>query len=332
MTASSALLTRPVIQPLSVLLEAPLKAVNACLLEKMESSVPLISQVAGYLIALGGKRIRPLLTLASAELCGYEGKRHVHLATCVELIHTATLLHDDVVDESALRRGRLSANAKWSNKTSVLVGDFLFSRAFELMVGDGSLDVLSILSKASSAIAAGEVMQLTSSHTLNLTHHMYMDIIEAKTACLFSAATHVGAVVADAPLHSQESLTRFGRFLGLSFQVMDDLLDYTACQDSLGKSIGGDFHSGKVTLPVVLAYEKGIEPSFWEDVFEGEYRSSESFAKAIPILEKCGAFDETKQIAKTFVEQAVKALDDFPESDLKNALCDLAFTSLNRKA
>lgn len=332
MTRSHAFSERSVtFTPLSSLLAAPLDAVNTCLLEKMDSSVSLISEVASYLLALGGKRLRPLLTLASAELCGYKGQRHIHLAACIELIHTATLLHDDVVDESCLRRGMMSANAKWTDKTSVLVGDFLFSRAFELMVEDGSLEVLEILSKASSTLAAGEVMQLSFSHTLDLTHQGYMDIIEAKTACLFSAATHVGSVVAEASPQARKSLARFGRFLGLAFQVMDDLLDYTACENSLGKSIGGDFQSGKVTLPVILAYEKGIEPSFWEDSFENGKQSHNSFQKALQLLTSCGAFTDTRQVARNFVEEAVQSLKDFPQSDLKDAFCNLAFTSLNRK-
>lgn len=188
----------PSLASLTSLLKPQLDAINTCILEKMQSPVALIPQIAGYLISLGGKRLRPLLTVASAELCGYEGTRHIQLAACVEFIHTATLLHDDVVDESTLRRGMSTANALWSNKASVLVGDFLFSRAFELMVNDGSLDVLQILSQASSTIAEGEVMQLASSHDLGLSQETYLKIIGAKTARLFSAATEVGAVVADA--------------------------------------------------------------------------------------------------------------------------------------
>jgi len=268
-------------EPLLSLLQKQLNAVNTCLLQKMESPVALIPEIAGYLISLGGKRLRPLLTIASAELCGYKGERHIHLAACVEFIHTATLLHDDVVDESTLRRGRQTANSLWNNKASVLVGDFLFSRAFELMVADGSLEVLDILSKASSAISEGEVLQLSMSHSLELTQETYLKIIESKTARLFSAATEVGAVVAKASAEERKALTQFGRALGIAFQLMDDILDYSANQGQLGKTIGDDFREGKVTLPLILAYQKGRQNSFWEDVLAKETRDDNDLQKAL---------------------------------------------------
>jgi octaprenyl-diphosphate synthase len=321
----------PRFESLASCLAPQLSSINACILEKMQSPVALIPQVAGYLIALGGKRLRPLLTVASAELCGYEGDRHIRLAACVEFIHTATLLHDDVVDESNLRRGMMSANAKWSNKSSVLVGDFLFSRAFELMIADGSLDVLRILSEASSTLAEGEVMQLTSSHDLALTKETYLKIIGAKTARLFSAATEVGAVVAEASSLQRRALSHFGHSLGLAFQLMDDVLDYAADQEKLGKTIGDDFRGGKVTLPVVFAYERGADRAFWHESFEGGIRDEGALAHAIQLLKESGSLLRTKHIAQDFVKEALGCLDIFPESPLKTALEDLAYFSLHRE-
>lgn len=318
-------------EPLLSLLQKQLSAVNTCLLQKMESPVALIPEVAGYLISLGGKRLRPLLTIASAELCGYKGERHIHLAACVEFIHTATLLHDDVVDESALRRGRQTANSLWNNKASVLVGDFLFSRAFELMVADGSLEVLDILSKASSAISEGEVLQLSMSHSLELTQDTYLKIIESKTARLFSAATEVGAVVAKASDEHRKVLAQFGRALGIAFQLTDDILDYTANQGQLGKTIGDDFREGKVTLPLLLAYQKGSETSFWEDMLAKETRDDNDLKKALTLLHKSNALIESKQMAKTYVEEALTCLTKFPSSPLKSALEELAHFSLHRE-
>jgi octaprenyl-diphosphate synthase len=297
----------------------------------MESPVALIPEIAGYLISLGGKRLRPLLTIASAELCGYKGERHIHLAACVEFIHTATLLHDDVVDESTLRRGRQTANSLWNNKASVLVGDFLFSRAFELMVADGSLEILDILSKASSAISEGEVLQLSMSHSLELTQETYLKIIESKTARLFSAATEVGAVVAKAPDEERKALTQFGQALGIAFQLMDDILDYTANQGQLGKAIGDDFREGKVTLPLILAYQKGRQNSFWEDVLAKETRDDSDLQKALTLLNESNALIESQQRAAIYVEEALACLTKFPPSPLKSALEELAHFSLHRE-
>ncbi len=315
---------------LTTLLEPQLKAINACILEKMKSPVELIPQIAGYLVSLGGKRLRPLLTVACAELCGYEGMRHIQLATSVEFIHTATLLHDDVVDESKLRRGKGTANAIWSNKASVLVGDFLFSRAFELMVEDGSPDVLKILSHASSVIAEGEVMQLASSHDLSLDQETYLKICSAKTARLFSAATEVGAVVARAENKERVALRDFGYALGLAFQLMDDVLDYAADQEKLGKAIGDDFREGKVTLPVILAYQSGSDPVFWKEAFEGGTRDAGALAHAIRLLKESGALIKTKHKAQDYVSDALTCLDLFPDSPLKAALQELAHFSLHR--
>lgn len=323
--------TSPSLASLASLLSPQLSAINACILEKMQSPVTLIPQIAGYLVSLGGKRIRPLLTVASAELCGYRGTRHIPLAACVEFIHTATLLHDDVVDESALRRGKSTANALWNNKASILVGDFLFSRAFELMVADKSLEVLRILSEASAAIAEGEVMQLTSSHDLELSQETYLDIVGAKTARLFSAATEVGAVVADAPASKQQTLATYGHALGTAFQLIDDVLDYAADQEKLGKSIGDDFREGKVTLPVILAYEKGLDQSFWKEAFEEGVRDDGALTHAIRLLRESGALIQTQHIAEGYVKEALACLKDFPDSPLKQALEDLAYFSIQRE-
>lgn len=323
--------SNPSLSSLADLLAPQLEAVNACILEKMDSPVELIPQIAGYLISLGGKRIRPLLTLATAELCGYKGDRHVELAACVEFIHTATLLHDDVVDESQLRRGTASANAIWNNKSSVLVGDFLFSRAFELMVADGSLDVLRILSRASSIITEGEVMQLTYSRNPTLTEETYLKIIEAKTACLFSAATEVGAVVAETAPSERNALTRFGRNIGLAFQILDDVLDYSAVQSRLGKSIGDDFREGNITLPVIFAMEGGHQKDFWLKSFQEGCRDEEALAQAISLLEETGSLEKTKKRGERYVEEALKNLEIFPASPLKEALKDVAYFALKRE-
>lgn len=322
----------PCLSSITKLLEKQLLDINACILEKMQSKVDLIPQIGGYLVSLGGKRLRPLLTVASAELCGYKGKRHIQLATCVEFIHTATLLHDDVVDESNLRRGMATANEVWSNKASVLVGDFLFSRAFELMVEDGNPDVLKILSEASSTIAEGEVMQLSVSHDLELNEQTYLDICHSKTARLFSAATEVGAVIAGVDSSKRKKLKHFGSSLGLAFQLMDDVLDYAADQEKLGKAIGDDFREGKVTLPVILAYSEGTDRSFWEEVFGDGVRDEGALAHAIRLLKETGALIKTKHKAEEFVEEALVSLEDFPDSSIKAALQDLAHFSLYRES
>src|SRR5437870_5649992 len=256
---------KPSLDPLSQLLGSDLECVNRLIVERMQSPVALIPQLAGHIVASGGKRLRPMLTLGCARLCGYRGTRHVALAAAVEFIHTATLLHDDVVDASDLRRGRDTANAVWGNKPPILVGDFLFSRSFELMVADGSLRILEILSRASSIIAEGEVLQLMTQNDTQTTEAAYLEVIQAKTAELFAAASRIGAVLAERPQQEEDALDRFGRNLGIAFQLVDDMLDFSACQSELGKSIGDDFRDGKVTLPVLLAFDRGdeAERAFW---------------------------------------------------------------------
>ena len=255
---------------LTSLIRADLEQVNTLILERMQSPVALIPQLAGHIIAAGGKRLRPMLTLAAARMCGYRGARHVALAAAVEFIHTATLLHDDVVDASDLRRGLATANAVWGNKPSVLVGDFLFSRAFQLMVEDGSLKVLEILSRASAVIAEGEVLQLITSNDIATTEEDYLRVIDAKTAELFAAASRIGAVLAERGEAEERALESYGRNLGIAFQLVDDMLDYSAHEIELGKSIGDDFREGKITLPVVLALRASDERElqFWRRTLE----------------------------------------------------------------
>ncbi|MEE8445894.1 MAG: polyprenyl synthetase family protein, partial [Alphaproteobacteria bacterium] len=236
--------SRAALDRLQALLADDLKSVNELIVERMDSPVALIPQLAGHLVSAGGKRLRPLLTLSSARLCGYGGERHIALAACVEFIHTATLLHDDVVDGSDLRRGLASANALWGNKASVLVGDFLFSRAFQVMVEDGSLPVMKVLAGAASMIAEGEVQQLITANDTETSETAYLDVINAKTATLFAAACRVGALVADRPKAEEEALDSYGLNVGIAFQLVDDRLDYSAAQAQLGKSVGDDFREG----------------------------------------------------------------------------------------
>ena len=296
--------------------------VNDVILDRMQSKVALIPTLASHLIASGGKRLRPMLTLAAAKLCGYEGARHVKLAACVEFIHTATLLHDDVVDESDLRRGTATANAVFGNEASVLVGDFLFSRSFQLMVEDGSLRVLEILSNASSVIAEGEVAQLITNNDTSTSEDAYLDVIRAKTAALFAAACRIGAVVAERPNVEEDALDGYGRNLGIAFQLVDDALDYSAEQASLGKTVGDDFREGKITLPVVLAYRRGNceERAFWQRTLEEDSRAEDDFEQAVKLMKKHGSLDATVERARHYGEIAKDSLGIFSDSESKQAL------------
>ncbi len=316
---------KPSLDPLSRLVADDLKAVNALILDRMRSPVALIPQLAGHVIAAGGKRLRPMLTLAAARLCGYQGDRHVGLAACVEFIHTATLLHDDVVDDSALRRGLSSANAVWGNKASVLVGDFLFSRAFELMVEDGSLEVLAILSRASSVIAEGEVMQLITTSDIETTEEAYLEVIKAKTAQLFAAASKLGAVVASRPAADARILEAFGMNLGIAFQLVDDVLDYTAADVSFGKTVGDDFREGKMTLPVVLALKRGSEDerAFWRRTLEDLDQAEGDLQTAINLLNARGALAESLARARAYAGRAADALAPFGDGPEKAALAEV---------
>ncbi len=306
---------------------------NALIVARMDSPVALIPQLAAHLVAAGGKRLRPLLTLASARLCGYEGARHIELAACVEFIHTATLLHDDVVDESLLRRGLSSANSVFGNKASVLVGDFLFARAFQLMVADGSLAVLEILSRAAATIAEGEVHQLAIQNDLSASQAQYLEVIRGKTAALFSAACEVGAVIAERPDAERRALSEYGDHVGIAFQLVDDALDYAADQETLGKTVGDDFREGKITMPVLAAYHAAPDTAareFWVRTIEGSSQLPDDLDRALVLMREAGAIRSTLDLAARFAADAKQRLAIFPRSALRDTLADVADFTVNR--
>ncbi|MDK9722738.1 MAG: polyprenyl synthetase family protein [Rhodospirillales bacterium] len=314
------------------LVKDDLEQVNRTIVERMHSPVALIPQLASHIIAAGGKRLRPMLTLASAKMCGYKGERSVKLAACVEFIHTATLLHDDVVDESDLRRGQESANAVWGNKASVLVGDFLFSRSFELMVEDGSLSVLAILSRASSVIAEGEVLQLITANDTSTSESSYLEVIRAKTAALFAAACRVGGVVAERPAAEELALDGYGLNLGIAFQLIDDVLDYSAKQAVLGKAVGDDFREGKITLPVILAYLRGDEEerAFLRRTLEDLDQSDGDLDRAIGLMTRHACLSDTVDRARHYGAMARDALGVFKPGPEKQALLDIVDFCIER--
>jgi len=316
----------PSLDALIALVATDMNGVNAVILERMQSKVALIPELAGHLIAGGGKRMRPMLTLGSSALLGYPGTRHHKLAAAVEFIHTATLLHDDVVDGSGMRRGKRTANLIWGNPASVLVGDFLFSRAFELMVEDGSLKVLRILSHASAVIAEGEVNQLTAQRQIDTDEDLYLEIISAKTAALFAAACRVSPVVAEASEDAELALECFGRNLGIAFQLSDDVIDYASDEETMGKGVGDDFRDGKMTLPVILAYGRGSadERTFWRSAIEGERTSDEDLSEAMRLLRKSDALADTIERARLYARRAIDSLAMFPASKAKAALIEAA--------
>ncbi len=314
-------------------LASDMAAVNATIISKMHSDVPLIPELASHLIAAGGKRIRPLLTLACAALFGYQGTRQHKLAACVEFIHTATLLHDDVVDESSQRRGKASANAVFGNEAAVLVGDFLFSRAFQLMTEDGSLEVLKILSDASAIIAEGEVMQLTTANNIETSTDQYLKVIGAKTAALFAAACEVGGVIAGRPAHDCTALRDYGEYLGVAFQISDDVLDYGADASRLGKSLGDDFKEGKMTLPVIIAIEKGDadERAFWaRTMTTPDQQQPEDLARAVELLKKHDALALALRQAEAYAAKGVASLKTLPEGPIRQDLSDLIYYAVRR--
>ncbi|MEM9140711.1 MAG: polyprenyl synthetase family protein [Pseudomonadota bacterium] len=301
--------------------------VNALIRERMASEhAPRIPEISAHLIEAGGKRLRPILTLAASHLCGYGGGDHIKLAATVEFIHTATLLHDDVVDESAQRRGRTTANILWDNKSSVLVGDYLFARAFLLMVECGSLRVLDILSSASAVIAEGEVLQLSTAHDLSTSQERYEQVIYGKTAALFEAAAEVGAEISGIDAERVAALSRYGKDLGMAFQLADDFLDYGGSSKDLGKNTGDDFREGKVTLPVILAMERGGDDAkaFWRrTIGRGEPQDGD-LGRALSYMAETQALADTQARAQALVDDAVTALAPFPESAMKTALTDIA--------
>ncbi len=314
------------VERLHALVAADMAATDRLIHEGMGSAVALIPDLARHLIDSGGKRLRPLLTLAAARLGSYAGTGHVRLAAAVEFIHTATLLHDDVVDESSLRRGKVSANIVWGNKPSVLVGDFLFSRAFQLMVETGSLTVLDILAGASAIIAEGEVMQLKSANNLGVTEEDYLRVVSAKTAALFSAAAESGAVIAAQSAERIAAMRDYGQNLGIAFQLVDDALDYSGRQALMGKSVGDDFREAKVTLPVILAFARSTETArrFWQRAIETGPQGESDLDRAITLVEETGAISETMARAHRYADQARQALAPLPEGEIRAALADIA--------
>jgi octaprenyl-diphosphate synthase len=307
-------------------------AVNRIILDKAISDVEMIPELAHHLIDSGGKRLRPMLTIAAAKLFGYAGDAHVRLAAAVEFMHTATLLHDDVVDDSDFRRGKKAARKIWGNQASVLVGDFLLGQAFRMMVDVGSLPALKILSNAAAVIAEGEVMQLAAAKNTSTTEDAYLAIIEAKTAALFSAATEVGAAIALRPAEEQAALKSYGKTLGIAFQLVDDALDYAGDAGRLGKSVGDDFREGKITLPVILAFRRGSddERAFWKrTIVDGDIREGD-LEHAVQLMRRHKAIEATLERARTYGSIARDAIGIFRDSKAKQALLDVVDFSVSR--
>ena len=310
-----------------------MQAVDKLINSYITSNVtPVISELSNHLINAGGKRLRPLLTLAASDLCNYSGASHIKLAAAIEFIHTATLLHDDVVDESFQRRGKPTANILWDNQSSVLVGDYLFSKSFQLMVETDSLKVLSILADASSTISEGEILQLSAVKNIKTDESAYFKIIEGKTAALFAAATEVGAVISNVEDKEADALANFGKALGISFQITDDLLDYVGSEEVLGKNIGDDFKEGKVTLPLIKAISKSSkeEKRFWEEVINKGMQKSSDLEHALLLMQQHNVFEETRSEAIKWSKKARNYLDIFPESKTKVILQELTYFVVER--
>ncbi|WP_082714842.1 polyprenyl synthetase family protein [Falsirhodobacter sp. alg1] len=302
-------------------------AVNDLIRERMASRhAPRIPEVTAHLVEAGGKRLRPMLVLAAARMCGYDGPYHVHLAATVEFIHTATLLHDDVVDESERRRGRPTANLLWDNKSSVLVGDYLFARSFQLMVEADRIDVLGVLANASATIAEGEVLQLTAAQDLSTTEDVYLQVVRGKTAALFGAATEVGGMIAGATEAQQAGLRDYGDALGIAFQIVDDLLDYGGIAETIGKNTGDDFRERKLTLPLIKALAKADaeEMAFWTRTIAMGEQQDGDLEQAQGILKRHGALVAARDDALAWVEHAKAALAPLPDHELRGMLMDVA--------
>ena len=307
-----------------------LRAVDALIRQQLHSDVALINQLAGYIIDGGGKRLRPVAVLLAARACGYAGNDHIAAAAIVEFIHTATLLHDDVVDESSLRRGRETANAIWGNQASVLVGDFLYSRSFQMMVGIGSMRVMEIMADTTNTIAEGEVMQLLNCHDPDTTEERYMAVIHCKTAKLFEAAAQLGAVLADRPRDTELALGRYGLHLGTAFQLIDDVLDYRASSAELGKNIGDDLAEGKPTLPLIYVMQNGT-PAQAECVRKAiEHGGREDFPGVLAAIHATGALEHTQKQASKEAERAAAALEWLPASTHKDSLLELSAFAVDR--
>ena len=324
---------KPTLGPILSLTADGMNHVNQIILDRMQSKIPLIPALAGHLISGGGKRMRPMLTLASAALLEYEGVRHHKLAAVVEFIHTATLLHDDVVDTSDMRRGKDAAHMIFGNPAAVLVGDFLFSRSFELMVEDGSLKVLKILSNASAVIAEGEVDQLTAQRQLETSEERYLQIVGAKTAALFAAACRIAAVVAERDPEVEQALDDYGRNLGIAFQLVDDAIDYDSEVGESGKDRGDDFRDGKMTLPVILAYARGdeAERTFWREAMSGKRVADEDLAHATTLIARHDAVSDTRERARHFAARAIDAISGFPANEARAAMIEAVQFAVARR-
>jgi octaprenyl-diphosphate synthase len=311
--------------PLLAIVNEDMEAINRIILDKAVSDVEMIPELAHHLIDSGGKRLRPMIAIAAAKLCDYGGDGHIRTAAAIEFMHTATLLHDDVVDDSNTRRGRKTARLLWGNQASVLVGDFLLGQAFRMLVNVGSIPVLRILSNAAATIAEGEVMQLAAAKNTATTEDAYLSIINAKTAALFSAAAEVGAAIAERPADEQEALKSYGKNLGLAFQLVDDALDYSGDSARLGKSVGDDFREGKITLPLILSFRRGtdVEREFWRrTIVEGKIGDGD-IEHAITLMKKHRALEATFERARTYGTIARDALAIFPESPERKAIEDV---------
>jgi len=320
------------VKPLVELTKGDMERVNQLILSRAGSDVQMIPEVANHLISSGGKRLRPMLTLAAATMCGYEGEGHIRLATSVEFMHTATLLHDDVVDESDMRRGKSTARMIWGNQASVLVGDFLLGQAFKMMVEVGSMDALDVLSTAASVIAEGEVLQLSIAKNMETTEDDYLAVIRAKTAALFSAACEVGPIVAGKGKAERNALKSYGTNLGLAFQLIDDVLDYGGSAEDLGKNVGDDFREGKITLPVVLAFRRGTaeEREFWRKAIEDGQNDDAALEKAMALITKYDCLPDTIARAEHYGSIARDALAPLPDSPEKDAMLEVIAFCLHR--
>ncbi len=312
---------------------AELKKLNKFIIKNIKSEVPLIPLLSEHLLEAGGKRIRPILTILSSKLFGYNyGDRHISLAACIEFIHMASLLHDDVVDESSMRRGRKSANRIWGNKASVLVGDYLFSKAFQIMVEDNDPLVLKALSDASRFLAQGEVMQLSLVNNIDVSKDKYFKVIEDKTARLFSAAAYIGGVISSTTSENLRNLSSYGKYIGTSFQILDDVMDYDVSNKSSGKKIGNDFKEGKVTLPILLAISQSNqkEKNFWRRVIEKMDQQKEDFDIALSIIEKYKCLEESKLVAQEYSNKALNITSEFPTNIYNTTLTELSTYVFNR--
>jgi len=315
---------------LNPLVEPQFDAVTDYILNNLGSNVPLVESIANHIVAGGGKRLRPLLVLLAADACGYEGQQHIPLAAVIEFIHTATLLHDDVVDNSELRRGNATANAKWGNAPSVLVGDFLYSRAFQIMVEIGSMEIMQVISHATTIIAEGEVLQLLNQRNPDISEEAYLQVVLGKTAMLFEAATEVGAILAGASTDDRESLRKYGQHLGIAFQIVDDLLDYLSDSETLGKNVGDDLAEGKTTMPLIHAMRVGSDED--KALIRNAIRNGglDDLTPILDIVHNTGSVDYTRSEAHDQIGKAKRAIANLPDTSFKQTLLQIADIAIAR--